>query len=279
MSEENNSHNQGLHVDESQANQNPSQAKLSIGMSAFSVLFNKSLKLFQHGLSKFVSLLLIPFLAYIVAMVFIVLSVLFIFKGGFNVVSLIFGILIVAVIVFAIILSIIAKVGIYIYIKDFQKKPLVMDILKIAQKKAWGFFAVSFLTGIFVMLWSFLFIIPGIIFGIYYSLSLWTYIYENKTGTNALRRSKELVKGYWWSVFGRYFLLYGAFYLLFIGTSIIVNLIFGDSIIATFWGFIIQIISFLIYPLFIIFSCFIYWDLKKIKGEFINKIQNAEEKN
>jgi hypothetical protein len=264
MSEENNSQKQ--ENQENVARDNSLKPKSLVQMSSFRVLFEKSWSLFSHGIKKFISLLLIPLLAYALVFAFVFIASLFVLKRDLGISSIIFVLLIIALIISAIILAIIAKTGIYLYIKDFQKKPLLIDILKMAKKRAFGFFIVGFFVGLFIMLWSLLFIIPGIIFALYYSLSYWAYIYENKTGVSALKRSKDLIKGYWWAVFELYFLLYGSFFLFFFGTTWIVDLLFNNSIIEMAWGIIIQIASFLIAPLFIVFSCFIYWDLRRIKG-------------
>lgn len=45
-----------------------------------------------------------------------------------------------------------------------------------------------------------LFIIPGIIFSIWYFYSVYALILDNKRGTEALHFSKKLVKGQWWDV-------------------------------------------------------------------------------
>ena len=58
-----------------------------------------------------------------------------------------------------------------------------------------------FLLGLFILL-----IIPGIIFLIYWIFGIYVY-YEGKNGIRkSLKRSRELVKGRWWRIFG-YFIL------------------------------------------------------------------------
>ncbi len=59
---------------------------------------------------------------------------------------------------------------------------------------------VSFLTSLFVGLWTLLFIIPGIIFSLYYVFSGYSVLFDNQRGLGALRFSKSLVKGRWWPV-------------------------------------------------------------------------------
>jgi len=52
-----------------------------------------------------------------------------------------------------------------------------------------------------------LFIVPGIILAVWFSLALYVLVSEDLKGMNALFRSKQLVSGYWSSVFGRIILL------------------------------------------------------------------------
>jgi hypothetical protein len=54
-----------------------------------------------------------------------------------------------------------------------------------------------FLAGLFI-----LFIIPGIIFAVYWSFALFAVMIRNKSGTFALYYSRSLVKGRWWKVLG-----------------------------------------------------------------------------
>jgi hypothetical protein len=59
---------------------------------------------------------------------------------------------------------------------------------------------VSIITSIIVGLWTLLLIIPGIIFSMYYVFSSYVTLFEGIKGRAALKYSKALVKGRWWSV-------------------------------------------------------------------------------
>ena len=103
--------------------------------------------------------------------------------------------------------------------------------------------------------------------GIAYSLSLWVFFYEGFTGRQALKRSKELVKGYWWSVFGR---ITGFIFVIYIAKLIATAIpltIINSTTFSAVWKLVIQIISFLVAPVFIIYSQLIFKELKRIKGE------------
>jgi hypothetical protein len=66
---------------------------------------------------------------------------------------------------------------------------------------------VSFLTSIIALFGFVLLIVPGVIFAIWYSFSVIALVLEDKHGMEALRRSKELVKGRVIEVFGKFLLM------------------------------------------------------------------------
>lgn len=78
----------------------------------------------------------------------------------------------------------------------------------------------------FVMLSGFiLFIIPGIILSTYLMFALHTRAAESATGMNALTRSTELVRGHWWDVTLRMFVLTIAIVVVFFGAGFVLGLI------------------------------------------------------
>ena len=251
--------------DSENISQNKTQHNLA-PMKDFLALFEESLEFFTHNFKKLISLLSVPILAYLVIFAIIFLFSLLSSKNNFKTSSFLFIFLVISIIL-GFILAIIAKIGLYLYVKDVSKNISLLEVLKKAKSKFLGFIWVGFLINLFVIFWSFLFIIPGIIFSLYYSLSYWVYIYEHKTGINALRGSKDLIKSYWWAVLKRYFFLYGMFFLFFFGSTWIIDFLFNNSIIKLAWSVVIQVIAFLSVPLFIIFSNFIYLDLKRIKKQ------------
>jgi len=236
-------------------------------MSDFVSLFEKSWEFFTCHFKKLIYLLSIPILSYLFIFMIIFSFSFFGNRNNSKIIDFSFIFLMIFLVIFSVILAIIAKTGLYLYIKNTSKNISLLDILKMAKEKFLGFIWVGFLMSILIMFWTFLFIIPGIIFTIYYSLSYWVYVYEEKNGIKALQKSKELIKNHWWEVFEKYFFLYGLFFLFFFGSTWIVDGLFNNSIIRLSWNIIIQIIAFLSAPLFIVFSNFIYKDLKRIKSE------------
>lgn len=63
----------------------------------------------------------------------------------------------------------------------------------------------SILVTLLIALGSILFIIPGVIFFVWYNFTNYTIILDNQTWTGALKVSKSLVIGRWWAIAWRIF--------------------------------------------------------------------------
>jgi hypothetical protein len=79
-------------------------------------------------------------------------------------------------------------------------------------------FSASFIGGIIILLLSLLLVVPGMIFGVYYTFGYWAAAVRGVGGKNALDYSKKLVSGQWWRVFGitagLYVIYYGLLFIL-----------------------------------------------------------------
>ena len=232
-------------------------------------LIKQSWPIYKTNFKKLIGMILIPFLAFIVlAILFGLLGVSgwFLFKNidgtGGLIIKVLFSMIAFGGIIFGIIISVIAQAGLYILIKDSKENITIKQAFLRAKKIAGKFFVLNLLIGIFVMLWSLLFIIPGIYMALAYSMAIWIFIYEDVSGTAAIKKSKELIKGHWWAVLWRFAGVYLLFYLI----IIIPTIFLGDSGLGALWMFATQILSFLVAPFFMIYQCFVYWDLRRIKG-------------
>lgn len=127
-----------------------------------------------------------------------------------------------------------------------------------------GLFWVSLLTTIMILLWGLLFIIPGIIMAVFYSVSTWVYLCENVKGYAALKRSKELVSGYWWPVFWR-----SIFWPLLMTIVLGIPYMFIEekSVADSTYASIRSLISFLLAPYSIIYGYHIYKNIVSIKNK------------
>ncbi len=251
-------------------------AKKMIGLGD---LFKKAFEDYKNNFSKIIIFLIIPIAA---SLGFSLLSVLL--AGGamgivhFSDSSAVAGVsmgaafLLFAVgLVILILINLVAMAGMFVAFRDSQEKLEVKEIFNRAKKNIGGYFWVSLLTGILVMLWSLLLIIPGIIFGIYYTLATWVFFKEGKRGMAAIKRSKELIKDYWWAVFGRLILVV---ILLLVATSIIQSVLPANS--AQFAG---NIIGWLFGPFMIAYQYHMYKSLVGIKDGSINNNEDSNIKN
>lgn len=120
-----------------------------------------------------------------------------------------------------------AVFGVWLQIVKYEAVLRVVDggtlsvkiTLKEAWKKLWRFFLVSLafgliLTGGFVLL-----VVPGIIFAVWFSFSLFVVVLHNTGIRESLVRSKQLVRGKFWPVFGRDII----FLLVFVLSQVVFN--------------------------------------------------------
>jgi hypothetical protein len=179
--------------------------------------------------------------------------------------NIVFALLALAAGIFAIYINISGNATAYAYFKRIKEKPAIKDLFHECRKQYfWPLLLVNVLVFVFVFLWTLLLIIPGIIFGVYYSFAGWVLVFEGYKGRNALKRSKELVKGNWWGVFGRYMFLYLALFLFLVVLDIILTPL-GEETANMIGDSVEQVVSFLLMPFFFAYSYLIYRDLLKIE--------------
>lgn len=65
------------------------------------------------------------------------------------------------------------------------------------------FLGVSVLLFVLILAWGFLLVVPAIIFAVYYSFAKYILVFEDKRPFTSIEKSYDLVKGYFWPVFGR----------------------------------------------------------------------------
>ena len=121
--------------------------------------------------------------------------------------------------------------------------------LALAWPKMGSFFWISLLTALAIFAGFILLVIPGIIFAVWFCFSIFVFVAEDLRGTAALKKSKQLVRGYFWPVFGRMIVL-----------GIVVSLISWIK----FFGPIINI--FFTAPFAIVFEYMLFEDLKRVKN-------------
>lgn len=166
-----------------------------------------------------------------------------------------------------VVLSIVGSVvGIYAAIATI--KGLADDSMndwKAAYKKSkgmfWQFVWIAILVAIVVMIGFILLIIPGIYLSVALGFYIFFFVLEGSRGWDAARKSKELVKGYWWAVLGRW-LAFGLIIAIVVGILGAIVAATGIALLATVLNLAIGII---LTPLAMAYSYLIYKALKKVK--------------
>lgn len=157
-----------------------------------------------------------------------------------------------------------AYIAIFLLIKnDYRNEP--KETYQNTKDLFWPYIGLSLLTALLVLCWSLLLIIPGIIFSVFYSLAIYVLFFEGKQGMAALRRSRALVKGYFWPVLGRFCVLMVIVWLFMILLIAPIANAPETSAWVQIWNGVVQIISWLLGPIVMLFSYNIYTDLVKIK--------------
>ena len=255
---------------EQQTTTTTAPVQASVKLSPILELIKKSIITYKEGFVNFVSMAFVPFLGTLplvgVVGLFILSSSLL---DGIaqTIVNIGLGLLGIAAVVILIYVSLSAQAGMIFLIKNFIAKQKAKEAFMEGRKYALQVLIVGLLTALFVILWGLLFIIPGIIFAVYYSFSIYVLLIENQRGRAALKRSKELVKGYWWAVFWRYAAVWLALFLFSWILSIPLYFLGDKSLAAQIWSFLVSAAQWVISPISIIYSFSIYKELIGIKGD------------
>jgi len=118
-------------------------------------------------------------------------------------------VVVLAVFVLGLILtSLWVNLGLIIQLVNSKSGANFASSLKQSFKKLWSFVWISFLVNVIVGLGFVLFIIPGIVFAIWYLFAIYVFADKGTRGWSALKKSKQLVQGRWWPIFGRVVLLF-----------------------------------------------------------------------
>jgi hypothetical protein len=130
---------------------------------------------------------------------------------------------------------------------------------------------ISFLVTFITLGGSLLFLVPGIIFSVWFLFSQMVLVFEGERGMNALLKSKEYVKNNFLAVLWRYFFIFAISLLI----SFIPRLIF--SVIKILGFFIVDfLLALFLIILTTIYLVLVYSYLKEIKGEIVFKPTKKE---
>ena len=125
------------------------------------------------------------------------------------------------------------------------------------------FLGVSMLLVVLVIAWGFVFIIPALIFAIYYGFAQYILVAEDKRPFSAIERSYDLVRGYFWPVFGRFALIALIGMMAYWILSLPVSNVNEQSTVYVLYSIFMNIIWAIISPYFLIYTYKIYQSLKE----------------
>ena len=170
---------------------------------------------------------------------------------------ILFGLLGLAAFAWAIYYGTRAKIGIMLLLKNDFKS--VKADFKGSKKYFWRFLWISLLVALITVALSIFFIIPGIVVAVFYAFASFSVVLANKRTFSALENSYDLVKKYWWPVFGR-FLLLG---LIAIVLTLIMNIpmAYLNDVGKQVYSTIFNLIWALLTPYFLVYTYFMYRDL------------------
>jgi hypothetical protein len=144
-------------------------------------------------------------------------------------------------------------------IKDQTERIGWQEAFKRSKGKIWVFFGTGLLSGLAILGGFILFIIPGIIFGLWFSQSPYIVIEEGLAGSAALKRSKFYVKGRIGQIFGKLFYIGFVTVALYVALGIVLaifgslagikydNLSWISNIFSIIWTPVVTVYGYLIY--------------------------------
>lgn len=131
------------------------------------------------------------------------------------------------------------------------------DSYKQAMKYFWKYIILSILLSLILIVGFILFIIPGIIFSVWFAFATFVLVMENAGVIESLKRSKSYVKGKWWAVAIRLVVMSLIAFIIGIGSAAV-----GSMLPEMLGGLVEVVVSILMVPYLIAFTYLLYQDVK-----------------
>mgnify|MGYP001600059869 FL=1 len=230
-------------------------------------LLKESVHIFKSRLRTMLGISIVPFIIFLPVVAVIGISKTFgllmpQLVTGFGVGLVILVILGILIFLCALLLWTWAQVALLYAIKDRNEPIGFKESFRRGWKvlRAWWWLAI--VSGFMVIGGLFLFVVPGILFAVWFCLAAYILVAENIRGMDALMKSREYVRGMWWSVAWRMLCLV----IIWILISVLLSIFqLGSEASNT----IQSIIDLFLTPIFTIYLFLIYERLRAIKGENI----------
>lgn len=167
------------------------------------------------------------------------------------------GVLVIVGLIISTVLSSWSNAAIFLSITKWKEDRKITDLLKDAKPFILPYFLTSLLAGLLSIGAFLFFIIPALVFGVWFSMWKFILVTENKSGLLALHTSREYVRGRFWGVVWRVIAVHLP--------VLILGLLFtrgrGDAM-GPLHG-IFQIVSLLLIPFYMIYDFVLFTHLKK----------------
>lgn len=149
-----------------------------------------------------------------------------------------------------------------VVIRDWEKKTGSRVAFKSARQYAIPLVLTSLLSMVLVFGGVLLFVIPGILLGIWFSYSIYAVVVEDKKGLLALHSSREYFRGKFWKIIGREIAVRLPEIIL---SMFITSLVTQHVLPASMQG-LYQMISLLLAPFYMIYSFLLYTKVREETG-------------
>ncbi len=178
------------------------------------------------------------------------------------------GALLLVAVIITVAVSIISAAALVLAAADPSRYQSPVDAIKAGSRFFLPMLWVMVLTALALMGGFILFIIPGLIFAVWFAFSYFTLILEGKRGAEAMKASKAYVEGHWWQVAGRI----GAVALVMIALSIILDFLLAMLMpTQALHKAASALISSLFSPFMLVYMYSMYQDLKAVPSIEIPK--------
>jgi|GEM_PF-445728 len=247
-------------------------------------LLSEAWQLYKARWKTFLGIMVAPILLMLLAFLVFGVGVLgvgflesFISKSSIvNIVIYLVGfVLILALFLAVIIIQFWSQVALIYAIKDSEENIGIKESYKRGWRKIKPFIWVSILSSFIIIGGYIFFVIPGIIFTVWFIFAVYIVVAEDLKGMNAILKSREYVRNYWWQVLWRLLFLFIVItitlvVILLIGIIVgsILSFFIGEAITQGIFNLMGDFVSVIIAPLSMIYSFLIYNNLRKIKGDF-----------
>lgn len=182
------------------------------------------------------------------------------FSSRWNIFSILLGgLLVVVALVVFIWLSNWIQAAYILVIRDWKKGTGARESFRQARQFIWPLFTTTFLLGLIVMGSLPLFILPAILFGIWFTYAQYVVVCEGKRGLLALHTSREFFRGRFWQVIWRSI----AVRLPEIILGLILTSLIANKTLPPLVNSLYQLLSLLLAPFYLAYTFALYSSLRK----------------